>query len=237
MANQLIAFKKDVDAVIKKNVEKDEAIFQVLVDYIKKSKKILFEGNGYSDEWVKEAEKRGLNNIKTTPQALDAYVSDKTLKLFEDLNIMTHREQEARHAIYLETYTKKIQIEGRVMGDLAMNQIIPTAIKYQKMLVDNVSGMKNILDGKEFNKLAAPQIEMIKEISEHIAVIKKGVEEMTEERKKANQVTDHRKQAIAYCDKVKAHFDDIRYHVDKLEQMVDDESWPLPKYREMLFTK
>ena len=237
MANQLIAFKKDVDAVIRKNVEKDEAIFQVLVDYIKKSKKILFEGNGYSDEWVKEAEKRGLNNIKTTPQALDAYVSDKTLKLFEDLNIMTHREQEARHAIYLETYTKKIQIEGRVMGDLAMNQIIPTAIKYQKMLVDNVSGMKNILDGKEFNKLAAPQIEMIKEISEHIAVIKKGVEEMTEERKKANQVTDHRKQAIAYCDKVKAHFDDIRYHVDKLEQMVDDESWPLPKYREMLFTK
>jgi glutamine synthetase len=237
MANQLIAFKKDVDAVIKKNVEKDEAIFQVLVDYIKKSKKILFEGNGYSDEWVKEAEKRGLSNIKTTPQALDAYVSEKTLALFEGLNIMTHREQEARHAIYLETYTKKIQIEGRVMADLAMNHIIPTAIKYQKMLVDNVSGMKNILDGKEFNKLAAPQVEMIKEISEHIAVIKKGVEEMTEERKKANQVTDHRKQAVAYCDKVKAHFDDIRYHVDKLEQMVDDETWPLPKYREMLFTK
>src|ERR1051326_2727671 len=237
MANQLIAFKKDVDAVIRKNVEKDEAIFQVLVDYIKKSKKILFEGNGYSDEWVKEAEKRGLNNIKTTPQALDAYVSDKTLKLFEDLNIMTHREQEARHAIYLETYTKKIQIEGRVMGDLAMNQIIPTAIKYQKFLVDNVGGLKQILEAKEFSKLAAPQLDMIREISEHIAVIKKGVENMTEERKKANQVSDHRKQAIAYCEKVKGHFHEIRYHTDKLEQMIDDETWPLPKYREMLFTK
>jgi glutamine synthetase len=237
MADQLIAFKKDVDALISKNVEKDEAIFQVLVDYIKKSKKILFEGNGYGDEWVKEAEKRGLSNIKTTPEALDAYVSEKTMKMFERVNIMTHREQEARHAIYLETYTKKIQIEGRVMADLAMNHIIPTAIRYQKMLVDNVSGLKNILEAKEFNKLAAPQLDMIREISEHIAVIKTGVEDMTEERKKANQLTDHRKQAIAYCEKVKGHFENIRYHVDKLEQMVDDESWPLPKYREMLFTK
>lgn len=237
MADQLITFKKDVDALINKNVEKDEAIFQVLVDYIKKSRKILFEGNGYGDEWVKEASKRGLSNIKTTPLALDAWVNDRTLKLFERLGIMTHREQEARHAIYLETYTKKIQIESRVMGDLAMNQIIPTAIRYQKMLVDNVSGLKNILDGKEFSKTAAPQLDMIKEISQHLTVIKQNVEDMIEERKKANTISDHKKQAVAYCDKVKAHFEEIRYNVDKLELIVDDESWPLPKYREMLFTK
>lgn len=237
VADQLIQFKKEVDALMNKGVEKDEAIFQVLVSYSKHSKKILFEGNGYSEEWVKEAAKRGLNNIKTTPGALDAYVSERSLKLFERHEIMNEREQEARHAIYLETYTKKIQIESRVMGDLAMNYIIPTAIKYQKMVVDNVAGLKNIFDGSEFKKLAGPQIEVIKEISEHILIVKKNVEDMIEERKKANNITDHKKQAVAYCDKVKAHFDTIRYHVDKLELIVDDEQWPLPKYRELLFTK
>ncbi len=237
MCDQLVQFKNDVDKLIAKNIDKDEAIFQVLVDYIKASKKILFEGNGYGEEWVKEAAKRGLNNIKTTPLALDAYVTDKSLKLFERLNIMTHREQEARHAIYLETYTKKIQIESRIMGDLAMNQIIPTAIKYQKILVDNVSGLKNILDGKEFTKAAGAQLEMIKEISDRVSTIRKNVDDMIEERKKANNITDHKKQAVAYCDKVKEHFELIRYEVDKLELLVEDESWPLPKYREMLFTK
>lgn len=237
VADQLTVFKKDVDALIGKGVEKDEAIFQVLVGYSKQSRKILFEGNGYSEEWVKEAAKRGLNNIKTTPDALDAYVSEKSLKLFGRHHIMSEREQEARHAIYLETYTKKIQIESRVMVDLAMNHIIPTAIRYQKMLVDNVSGLKNIFDNAEYKKIATPQLEVIKEISEHVAVVKKNVEDMVEERKKANNISDHKKQAEAYCNKVKAHFDEIRYHVDKLELIVDDEQWPLPKYRELLFTK
>jgi glutamine synthetase len=237
VADQLIAFKKEVDALINKNVDKDVAIFQVLVGYIKDSKKILFEGNGYGDEWVKEAAKRGLKNIKTTPLALDAYVSEKTLKLFERHNVMSHREQEARHAIYLETYTKKIQIESRIIGDLSLNHIIPTGIRYQNLLIDNVKKMKDIFDGSEYKKNASVQLEMIKEISEHISSIKKNVDDMTEERKKANTVTDHKKQAIAYCEKVKPYFETIRYNVDKLELLIDDEQWPLPKYREMLFTK
>ncbi|HXC06327.1 MAG TPA: glutamine synthetase III, partial [Bacteroidia bacterium] len=237
MANQLILFKKDVDKLMEGGVEKDEALFQVLVDYIKKSKKILFEGNGYSDEWKAEAKKRGLSNFNTTPPALDAYVSKESLSLFERLNIMTHREQEARHAIYLENYTKKIQIESRVMADLAMNHIIPTAIKYQKILVDNVSGLKNIFDTKEFTQVAGPQLDIIREISSHVGTIKKQVDDMVEDRKAANKIEDHRKQAVAYCDTVKAHFEEIRYHVDKLELVIDDENWPLPKYRELLFTK
>lgn len=236
MADQLIKFKAEVDKLIAKNVDKDAAIFQVLRDYIVESKKIRFEGNGYSEEWVKEAKKRGLNNIKTAPHALDILVDKKTLKLFEDNNIMSHREQEARHDIQLETYTKKIQIESRVIGDLAMNHIIPTAIKYQSSLIENVRGLKDIM-GSDFKKSSGIQMEMISEISEHISVIKKNVDEMTEERKKANQITEMRKQAIAYCEKVKPYFDTIRYHVDKLELLVDDESWPLPKYRELLFTK
>lgn len=237
VADQLIAFKEEVDLRIKKNVDKDVAIFQVLVEYIKMSRKILFEGNGYGNEWVKEAAKRGLNNINSTPVALDAYVNSKSMKLFERHNIMTHREQEARHAIYLETYTKKIQIESRVIGDLALNHIIPTAIGYQNLLIDNVKKMKDIFDSSEFKKNASTQIEMIKEISNRISVIKKSVDDMTENRKKANAIEDHKKQALAYFGNVKPYFDTIRYNVDKLELLVDDEKWPLPKYRELLFTK
>jgi glutamine synthetase len=237
MADQLVKFKADVDNLIKKNVEKDEAIFQVLRNYIVASKKIRFEGNGYGEEWVKEAAKRGLSNIKTTPLALGAFVSKQTMDLFERNNIMTHREQHARYDIYLETYTKKIQIESRVMGDLVLNHIIPTAIRYQSSLVENVRGLKDILSGSEYKKAAQIQLEMITAISEHINVIKTKVDQMTEARKKANALTDVKKQAIDYCEKVKSYFDDIRYNVDKLELLVDDESWPLPKYRELLFTK
>ncbi|MEO6883699.1 MAG: glutamine synthetase III [Bacteroidia bacterium] len=237
MANQLIEFKKEVDTIIHKGEDKDEAIFQVLRDYIVKSKNIRFEGNGYGDEWVKEAEKRGLSNIKTTPNALDAFLNKKTVHLFESLNIMSDREQEARHDIYLETYTKKIQIESRVMAELALSHIIPTAIKYQKIVVDNVNGIKQLFDAAEFKKATAAQMEMIREISERISTIKKNVDDMTEERKKANVITDHKKQAIAYCEKVKPHFETIRYNVDKLELLVDDEMWSLPKYRELLFVK
>ena len=237
VADQLFKFKVEVDALIEKGIEKDEAIFQVLVGYIKASKNILFEGNGYGDEWVKEAEKRGLSNIRTTPLALDAYVKKDTLELFERHGIMNKREQEARHAIYLETYTKKIQIESRVIGDLSLNHIIPTAIRYQNLLTDNVVKLKTIFGEKEYLANTKTQIEMIQEISDRIAIIKTSVDEMTEERKKANVIEDHRQQAIQYCEKVIPYFETIRYNVDKLELLVDDDQWPLPKYREILFTK
>ena len=237
MADQLTEFKKDVDALIGKDVDKDEAIFQILRTYIVASKKIRFEGNGYGEEWVKEAEKRGLSNIKTTPEALGAFVSKQTMDLFERHNIMSEREQHARYDIYLETYTKKIQIESRVMADLAQNHIIPTAIKYQSSLIENVRGLKEIMSPSDFKKNAQIQLEMINEISEHIFIIKTKVDEMTESRKKANAISNVKKQAVDYCEQVKSYFDVIRYHVDKLELIIDDESWPLPKYRELLFTK
>ncbi|MBC7863008.1 MAG: glutamine synthetase type III, partial [Bacteroidia bacterium] len=237
VTEQLIAFKKDVDALISKDVEKDEAILQILKKYIVESKRIRFEGNGYSDEWKKEAKRIGLNNIPTTPPALEVLISKKTLHLFESLNILNHREQEARYDIALETYTKKIQIESRIMADIALNQLIPAAINYQKTLVDNVSGMKSILSGKDFEKAADMQLQMIKEISERITAIKNDADAMTEERRKANNLDTPKKQANAYCENVKPFFEKIRYEADKLESLVDDEAWPLPKYREMLFLK
>jgi glutamine synthetase len=238
VAEQLLTFKKDVDAVMNsKKLEKDDAIFQVLKRYISESKKIRFEGNGYSDEWKAEAKKRGLNNVPTTPGALEAYVSKKSLHLFESLHILTHREQEARYEIYLETYTKKLQIESRIMADMVNNQIIPASLSYQKTLVDNVSGLKNILSATDFKKHSDAQIDLVKEISERVAVIKKAADDMTEERKKANNLDSPKKQAHAYCEKVKPFFETIRYNVDKLESIVDDAIWPLPKYREMLYLR
>jgi len=237
MTDQLIKFKSDVDALIAKDVEKDEAIFQALRQCIVDSKKIRFEGNGYGDEWVKEAAKRGLSNIKTTPQALAAFVSKQTVDLFERLNIMSEREQYARYDIYLETYTKKIQIESRVIGDIALSHIIPTAIKYQSSLIENVKGLKEIMNDTDFKKVANIQLQMINEISGHINGIKTKVDEMTEARKRANTINDVKKQAIEYCEKVKEYFEVIRKHADELELLIDDEAWPLPKYRELLFTK
>jgi glutamine synthetase len=237
VADQLIKFKKEVDALIEKGTVKDEAILQVLRSYIVSSKNILFEGNGYSEEWVREAAKRGLSNIKSAPKAFDAYVSKKSVELFERLNIFSKIEQHARHDIYLEIYMKKIQIESRVMGDLAQNHIIPTAIRYQNILLENTKGIKEMYTAVEFKKLAAVQLKMISDISNHINIIKAKVDEMLEERKKANKIEDARIKAIAYSEKVKGKFDDIRYHVDKLELIIDDEMWPLPKYREMLLTK
>ncbi|MCG3164307.1 MAG: Glutamine synthetase [Bacteroidia bacterium] len=237
VANQLTDFKIEVDKIIEKGVDKEEAILQVLRRYIIESKNVRFEGNGYSDAWVKEAEKRGLSNIKTTPQALDAYVSKKSIELFKRFDIHSEREIKARHDIYLEAYSKKIQIESRVMGDLALNQIIPTAIEYQNLLINNVKGLKEIFSASEFKTLAEVQIATIKEVSEHISAIKTGVEAMIEARKKANKVEGARAHAIAYCEKVVPFFETIRYHVDKLELLVDDEYWPLPKYRELLFNR
>lgn len=237
VARQLIDFKNDVDSLMTKNVEKDDAIFRTLKQYITESKKIRFEGNGYGDEWKTEAKKRGLSNVPTTPPALEAFVSKKSIELFENLGILNHREQEARYEIYLETYTKKIQIESRIMADMVNNQIIPAALNYQKNLIDNVTGLKSIFADSQFKKSAETQIELIKEISERVAVIKKAADDMTEERKKANNLDGAKKQAHAYCDKVKPFFESIRYNVDKLENIIDDAIWPLPKYREMLYLR
>ena len=237
VAKQLKDFKKEVDALIDtKDLKKDEAIFNVLREYIKGTKNILFEGDGYSDAWEKEAKKRGLSNHKTTPTALKAKVSKKALDLFSELNVMNHIEVEARYEIELEEYTKKIQIEGRVLGDIARNHVIPTAIRYQNTLIENVRGLKEIF-GAAFEKIGKEQIVLIKEISEHIEGINTKVEKMTEARKKANALTDAQKMAEMYCDKVKPYFDEIREHCDKLELLVDDEIWTLTKYRELLFTR
>jgi glutamine synthetase len=237
MAEQLVTFKKDVDALMNKKVEKDEAIFQVLKKYIIESKKIRFEGNGYGDAWKAEAKKRGLNNIPTTPGALEAMISKKTLAMFESQGILNHREQEARYEIALETYTKKIQIESRIIADMVSNQIIPAALNYQKSLVESVRGMKEILSPAEFKVVAKSQLELIKEISEKVTIIKTEADLMTEERKKANNLDNAKKQAHAYCEKVKPYFESMRYNVDKLEGIVDDATWPLPKYREMLYLR
>ena len=237
VAKQLKDFKKEVDALIEnKDLKKDEAIFNVLREYIKETKNILFEGDGYSEAWEKEAKKRGLSNHKTTPTALKAKISKKALDLFKDLNVMNHVEVEARYEIELEEYTKKIQIEGRVLGDIARNHVIPTAIRYQNTLIENVRGLKEIF-GKDFEKIAKEQISLIKEISAHIEGINSNVEAMTEARKSANVLTDAQKMAESYCDKVKPYFDVIREHCDKLELLVDDEVWTLTKYRELLFTR
>jgi glutamine synthetase len=205
----------------------------VLREYVVASKKIRFEGNGYSDEWVKEAEKRGLSNVKTTAHALDFWVTPTAEKLFDKYQIYSKKELHARYEIMNENYIKKIQIEGRVIGDLATNHIIPTAIAYQNKLISNVKGLKDL--GLEAE--SKPVIELIKEMSKHISTIQKGVDDMTEERKKANKIEDTSKGSKAYCDKVKPHFENIRYAVDKLELIVGDEDWPLPKYREMLFLR
>ncbi|MES2565390.1 MAG: glutamine synthetase III [Bacteroidota bacterium] len=237
MAEQLVTFKKDVDALMNKKVEKDEAIFQILKKYIIESKRIRFEGNGYGDAWKAEAKKRGLNNISTTPGALEAMISKKTLNMFESQGILNHREQEARYEIALETYTKKIQIESRIIADMVSNQIIPAALNYQKTLVESVRGMKEIMTPAEFKVVAKSQLELIKEISEKVTIIKTEADLMTEERKKANNLDNAKKQAHAYCEKVKPYFESMRYNVDKLEGIVDDATWPLPKYREMLYLR
>lgn len=237
VAKQLKDFKTEVDALVEtQGMKKDDAIFNILREYIKETKAILFEGDGYSDAWEVEAEKRGLSNFKTTPKALKAKVSKQTLAIFEEMNVMNHIEMEARYDIELEEYTKKIQIEGRVLGDISRNHVIPTAIRYQNTLIENVRGLKEIF-GKEFETIGKEQIVLIKEISGHIAGIHSNVEAMIEERKKANALDNAEAMADAYCDKVKPYFDIIRDHCDKLELMVDDEIWTLTKYRELLFTR
>jgi glutamine synthetase len=237
VAKQLKDFKVEVDALIKsQDMKKDDAIFNVLREYIKESKRIRFEGNGYGVAWEKEAKKRGLSNNKTTPKALQAKVSKATISLYEEMNIMNKIEVEARHEIEIEEYTLRIQIEARVLGDIARNHVVPTAIRYQNILIENVHGLKEIY-GTEFKKIAKEQMALIQEISTHIEKISAGVSSMVEARKRANTIIDSEKKAFAYSDKIKPYFEEIRYHCDKLELLIDDNLWPLAKYRELLFTR
>ena len=237
VANQLQLFKADVDKLIADGNKKDEAILKILQRYIIESKDIRFEGNGYGEEWVEEAAKRGLSNIKDTPRALDALINKDTIAIFEKLNVMSERELEARREVELETYHMKLQIESRTLGDMAQTMILPTAIRYQSMLLQNVERFHDIMDKKEAAPLTKTQVDLIKEISEHVNVIQANLHKMLDERRNANKIDDASKRAIAYCDNVKPLFDIIRYHADKLETLVDDEMWPLPKLRELLFTK
>jgi glutamine synthetase len=236
MANQLRIFKKDVDTLIEEGMKKEDAIFNVLRDCIEDSKQIRFEGDGYGDEWVKQAEKRGLSNVKTTPQALDFYISKEALDVFKKNEIMNEIEVHARHEIMLEEYQKKIQIESRVLGDIAGNHIVPTAIAYQNTLIENVRGLKVVLENDVFDQVAKEQLEMIKEISKRISIIISEKEAMINTRKELNKLEDVREMAIGYCDQVIPFIEKIRYQCDKLEMLVDDELWPLPKYRELLFS-
>lgn len=232
VADQLEKFYRTVSKELDAGRDKRVAIVEVLREYIKKSKSIRFEGDGYSEEWLKEAKKRKLNNAKDTPRALDAYLTKKTKDLFRKNNILSELEVEARHEIMLENYIKKIQIESRLIGDLSLNHIIPTAISYQNKLILNAKGLKEIgLDNKDI-------LHTVSKISEYIGNIKSNTLAMTEERKRVNVISDVREKAIAYCDDVKdKYFDKIRYSVDKLELYVDDEDWPLVKYRELLFLR
>jgi glutamine synthetase len=235
MADTLITFKKEVDALIEKGEKKEIAIMHILQQYISESKKVLFEGDGYSDAWAEEAAKRGLPNVKTTPLALDAMVQPKAKKLFENTGVYSHSELEARHEIELEKYIKKVQIESRIMGELCTSHILPGAISYQNVLINNIKGMKEIgIDESSYTN----QKQILVKISTHINKVSELVSLMIEARKKANNLSNTRDKAIAYCDEVKGkYFDEIRYHVDKLEILVDDASWYLPKYREMLFLR
>lgn len=235
MAATLRQFKKDVDGLIERGEKKEIAIMHTIREYIVASEKVLFEGDGYSEEWAKEAEKRGLPNVKTTPQALDAMVTEKAMKLFTQNKIYSHPELEARHEIELEKYIKKVQIEGRLMAELATTHILPAAIRYQNLLVNNIRGLKEAgLPEDSY----ANQKQILEVMSRHINELSDGVEQMIQARKKCNNMTASREKAIAYCNEVKeAFFDKIRYHADKLELVVDDQEWYLPKYREILFLR
>ena len=233
VAKQLTDFKKEVDGLIAKGMKKEDAIFKVLRSYIKTSKKIRFEGDGYSKQWEDEAAKRGLSNHKTTPEALKENITEKAIALFEEMGVLNRVELMARYEIALEEYVKTVQIESRVLGDIARNHIVPTAVRYQNTLIENVKGLKEIF-GESYQEVAAEQLELIRHISEHIKVIHSKTDAMIEARKRANHLPNFEEKAHSYCHEVKPFFDEIRYHCDKLEMMVDDELWTLTKYRELM---
>jgi glutamine synthetase len=238
VADQLNQFKEEVDNLVSsEDIKKDEAIFRVLKQYIIESKDIRFEGDGYSQDWVDEAAKRGLTNIKSIPGSLEAFLSPKTIELFRKNNILNERELEARQGIQLEHFTKRMQIEARVLGDLAMNHIIPTAIKYQNTMLQNIKELREIYPEEQYKVMAHHQLDTVEKIARHINTIREKVVDMINARKKANQIENEKEKAYAYHENVVSYFSDIRNNIDKLERIVDDEMWPFPKYREMLFTR
>jgi glutamine synthetase len=237
IADQLAKFKIDVDVLIEAGVKKDEAIFQILKKLIIESKDIRFNGNGYSEEWKLEAARRGLTNISSVPTALEALHDKRVVEMYSKTGVLSEREIEGRIEVELEKYVKKIQIESRVLGDLASNHIVPVAIEYQSLLLENVKNLKLVFDDAEYKTLAEGRLELIKEIGGHISSIKSKVKEMVESRKVANNIESEKEKAYAYEANVKPYLDDIRYHIDKLELIVDNELWPLPKYRELLFVR
>jgi glutamine synthetase len=236
VARQLVKFKKEVDSIIRKGRKKDEAIFQVLKKAIIESENVLFEGDNYSKEWHMEAQTRGLSNIESIPESISRYLAPSSRDVLIGSGIFTEKELESRVEVEYEKFTKKVQIESRVLADLAINHIVPTGIKYMSSLIENIRGLKEIFDEKEYVRLAGTIKEAVVIISDHITMIKKLVFDMVEERKKANIIADVYKKALAYEKHVKPYLDSIRQHIDKLELIVDDEMWPLPKYRELLFT-
>ena len=235
VAMQLIEFKKEIDEKMKSGMKKEEAIYDTLRHYIKACKYIRFDGNGYSDEWKAEAKRRGLDCETSVPLIYDNYLSKQSVELFETIGVLSERELHARNEVKWETYTKKIQIEARVLGDLSINHIIPVATKYQTMLLDNVYKLRGVFSEKEAEELNKDDIALIVDIAKHISGIKTNVDAMVEARKVANKIENVREKAIAYHDTVLPYFDVIRYHIDKLELIVDNQMWPLPKYRELLF--
>ena len=237
VAEQLTEFKKEVDELIEKGEPKISAIIQVIRKYIKISKPIRFDGNGYSDEWKEEAARRGLDCETSCPVIFDQYLTEDSVRMFESAGVMTRKELEARNEVKWETYTKKIQIEARVLGDLVMNHVVPVAIEYQSKLIDNVYKMKQIFPTEEAEKLSAENMAIIRKIAEHTSYIKEHVDTMVEARKVANKIVDERAKAIEYHDKITPMLEQIRYHIDKLELIVDDQMWTLPKYRELLFIR
>ena len=237
VAEQLTEFKKEVDELIEKGEPKISAIIQVIRKYIKISKPIRFDGNGYSDEWKEEATRRGLDCETSCPVIFDQYLTEDSVRMFESAGVMTRKELEARNEVKWEIYTKKIQIEARVLGDLVMNHVVPVAIEYQSKLIDNVYKMKQIFPTEEAEKLSAENMAIIRKIAEHTSYIKEHVDTMVEARKVANKIVDERAKAIEYHDKITPMLEQIRYHIDKLELIVDDQMWTLPKYRELLFIR
>lgn len=237
VARQLVKFRNEVEQIIKKGRNKDEAIFQVLKKYIIESQRVLFEGDNYSHEWHAEAARRKLCNIPGVPESLKCYLTAESKDILIESGIFSEKELESRVEVEFEKFTKKVQIEARVLGDLAINHIVPTAIRYMTELLENVKGLRDVFPAGEFEKLAGARKEMIVSISDHITSIKKLVTEMVEERKKANNIDDSFRKAVAYEKKVKPYLEEIRTHIDKLELIVDNEMWPLPKYRELLFTR
>lgn len=237
VAEALTDFKKRVDTIIAKGEDKFSAIIDVLRSDIKTCAPIHFDGNGYSDEWVAEAEKRGLDTEKSCPVIFDRYLDDTSIRMFESMGVMKKNELEARNEVKWETYTKKLQIEARVLGDLSMNHIIPVATHYQSQLAKNVENMMAIFGAEEGKKLSERNLKIIKEIAERTSIIEKGVEDLVNARKVANKIEDAREKAVAYHDTVESKFQPIRYQIDKLELVVADELWTLPKYRELLFIR